>query len=108
VRSLSSGRDARGAELGGLAHDGVHERALGQRLAERDFVGQGLGLLAEAHLEHRGVFPIAGELADPLGAPAVEGDDGVARVRAIDGHKMVRLVGAENVSSTGSAVAGVQ
>jgi len=88
-------RNVRGADLGGLPHDGVHRRALGQRLTERDFEREGPRLLAETHLQDRAILAVAGELADPLGAPAVERDDGVTEARPIYDDEMMRLLRAE-------------
>lgn len=88
--------DARGADLGGFAHDGVHRRTFGQRLAEGDFVSERFCVLVEADLEDGGVFAIGRELADPFGAAAIERDDGVAGAGAIDGDEVVRFLRREN------------
>jgi hypothetical protein len=84
--------DRGGAKLGGLAHDRVHRRPLGQGLAERDGVGQGTRPLHETDLEPGGPPVILRQFADPLGAPAVEGDDGVPGASPVHGDEVMGLL----------------
>src|SRR5690606_27184390 len=84
--------DGGGAEFGGVAHDVVHDAALGQGLGEGDG-GVGAGVAAGGLDAERGGAAVGvGEGAGPLGADAVEGDDGVAGAGAVDGDEVVRFL----------------
>lgn len=92
LRALRQQRhDAPRAQLGGLAHNLVHRRALGQGLRERDGSGQRRRLPGALHAEERGLLRRVGALAQPLASAPVEGCHRVAAPAAVDGDEVVAL-----------------
>ena len=89
------GDNAAGADLGGFAHNGVHARAFGKGLGEGDVVGERRDVARALDGEDGGRFGGGREVANPLGAAAVEGNDGRVAAGAVDGDKVVRFLSAQ-------------